>query len=100
MQKQDAEDILIRITVCNRGPEAAQLQCCRIYGFETPGTIRKRRNSYADCDATASARQLWRKPATTTSATGYFIAMATCPAVHEQRDERARFFQQANSRPT
>ena len=24
--KQDAEDILIRITVCNRGPEAAQLQ--------------------------------------------------------------------------
>jgi hypothetical protein len=35
--KQGSEDILVRITVHNRGPEAARLGSCRRYGFATLG---------------------------------------------------------------
>ena len=35
--KQTPEDILIQISVCNRGPEPATFTCCRLYGFATSG---------------------------------------------------------------
>ena len=35
--KADTEDILIKITVANRGPEAANCACCRRCGSATPG---------------------------------------------------------------
>ena len=35
--KADTEDILIKITVSNRGPEAANFTCCRRSGSATPG---------------------------------------------------------------
>jgi hypothetical protein len=35
--KQTPEDILIQISVCNRGPEPATLHSCRPYGFATSG---------------------------------------------------------------
>ena len=35
--KAAPDDILIRITVANRGPEPAPLHCCRRCGFATPG---------------------------------------------------------------
>ena len=40
--KADVEDILIKITVTNRGPEAATLHLCRPSGFAIPGRGAKR----------------------------------------------------------
>ena len=39
--KADPEDMLIRITVHNRGPEAAELHLLPTFGFATPGRARR-----------------------------------------------------------
>ena len=39
--KESPDDILIKITVCNRGKEAAALISCRPCGFAIPGPGRK-----------------------------------------------------------
>ena len=43
--KADVDDILLRITVTNRGPEAAQITSCRRSGFATRGTGSRMRRS-------------------------------------------------------
>ncbi len=98
--KQDAEDILIRITVCNRGPEAAQLQVLPHLWF---------RNTWYDS----------KRPVIPTLTAMHGIGNVTLAEAshHDLGDwlfhcdgdvpllftnnetNRARFFQQANSTP-
>ena len=42
--KAGPEDILMRVTVHNRGPEKPRSTCCRNCGFATPGRGQTRRN--------------------------------------------------------
>jgi hypothetical protein len=46
--KADAEDVLIQITVANRGPEARRCTCCRRCGSATPGRGRNRGKAGAE----------------------------------------------------
>ena len=49
--KAGPEDILIRITVHNRGPEKARLRCCQRSGFGTRGHGVNRRQTLATADS-------------------------------------------------
>ena len=54
--KAEPDDILIRITAHNRGPEAAPIcTCCRSSGSATPGRWGRRHGRGRACGATASA---------------------------------------------
>ena len=54
--KQDAEDILVRISVHNRGPETAGCTCCRRSGSAIPGRGRRERRNPTCVKRTAPSR--------------------------------------------
>jgi hypothetical protein len=88
------EDVLVRITVHNRGPEAARCACCRRCGSATPGRGASDAEAVAARAAPASIRRR-----TTTRRLLAVVRRRAGAALHREREQRQRLWGQPNPSP-
>ena len=97
--KQTPEDILIQISVCNRGPEPPRCTCCRPCGFATHGHGGLNTEAILE----TGRRQEWLRVRsqrhTTELGDRYLVLRGRRPvAVHRERDEQRADFRHAQRR--